>query len=291
MAFEEGYFETGGVTLHYMAAGSGPLLIFYHGFPLFWFSFHHQMTALQDEYRVVAVDGPGINLSSKPESLEPFRLPNLVAQLDALAVHLGGDEPFRLVGHDWGGALAWSFAQHLPARLKKMVAINAPPTNQLLAMLLDNPEQRKRSAYMYAMREGEVHQRITENGANRLWQNAYAGLRKLPHFTAEHDDVFRQALAQPGAVDGGINWYRANIPPLDEIADESFWPSRSASTAVPSLLIWGETDDTFVASFIDDLPDYAKHLTVKRLPGLGHSPMLEDPPLVNDVLREFLGAN
>ena len=115
--FEEGYFETGGVNVHYMAAGAGPLLIFYHGFPLFWFSFHHQMTALKDEYRVVAVDGPGINLSSKPDSLEPFRLPNLVAQLDALAAHLGGDEPFYLVGHDWGGALAWSFAQHLPARL------------------------------------------------------------------------------------------------------------------------------------------------------------------------------
>ena len=67
--FEEGYFDAGDVVLHYVAAGAGPLVIFYHGFPLFWFSFHHQMTALKDEYRVVAVDGPGINQSSKPKDL------------------------------------------------------------------------------------------------------------------------------------------------------------------------------------------------------------------------------
>jgi pimeloyl-ACP methyl ester carboxylesterase len=109
-----------------------------------------------------------------------------------------------------------------------------------------------------------------------------------PHFTEEHDEIFRQGLAQPGAVDGGINWYRANIPELDQIGEEDFWPSRNASTSVPGLLIWGETDDTFVASFIDDLPNYAEHLQVRRLPGLGHSPMLEDPEQVNQILREFL---
>jgi len=286
--FEDGYFDTGEVTLHYVTAGSGPLLIFYHGFPLFWFSFHHQMTALKDEFRVVAVDGPGINLSSKPADLAPYRLTNLALQLDQLANHLAGDEKFYLVGHDWGGALAWSYAQNYADRLHKVVAINAPPTNQLLALLERDPEQQKRSAYMYAMRSGEVHQRITENGGNALWRNAYSKLRQLPHFTEEHDEIFRQGLAQPGAVDGGINWYRANIPALDQISEEDFWPSRNASTSVPGLLIWGETDDTFVASFIDDLPDYVDNLQVHRLPGLGHSPMLEDPEQVNQILREFL---
>jgi pimeloyl-ACP methyl ester carboxylesterase len=285
--FKEGFFDIGGVKLHYVEAGTGPLIIFYHGFPLFWFSFHHQMSALKDRYRVVAVDGLGINLSAKPDDLAQYKLPNLAHQLDQLAKHLIGDERFYLVGHDWGGALAWSFAQYYPHRLHRVVGINAPPTNQLLALLENNPDQQTRSAYMYSMRSGQMHKRITENGANLLWQNTYANLRKLPHFTAEHDEVFRQGLAQPGAVDGAINWYRANIPQLDQINEDDFWPSRTASTSVPGLLIWGEKDDTFVSSFIDDLSRYVEDLQVCRLPGIGHSPMLEDPHKTNEILREF----
>jgi len=285
---KDAYFEHKGVKLHYVESGEGPLVIFYHGFPLFWFSFHHQMQALAERYRVVAVDGPGINLSSKPEDLEQYQLPRLVEQLDSLARHLIGDEKFCLVGHDWGGALAWSYAQFHADRLQKVIAINAPPTNQLLGLLETDPEQQKRSQYMYSMRSGDTHRLITENNGERMWKNAYAKLRELPHYTKEHDETFRQGLAQPGAIDGGINWYRANIPPVKKISEEDFWPSREASTSVPALLIWGESDDTFVSSFIDDLPRFATNLNVCRLPGIGHSPMLEVPQEVNQILLDFL---
>jgi pimeloyl-ACP methyl ester carboxylesterase len=284
------FFEIDDNRLHYVEAGSGPLVIFFHGFPLFWFSFHHQMKALNDQFHVVAVDGLGVNLSSKPDDLSLYKISNLTAQLDALAKHIGGDEKFNLVGHDWGGALAWSFAQQYPERLNKVASLNAPPTNQLLGLLETNEEQQKRSSYMWTMREGKAHQRITENGATLLWQNAYAGLRKLDHFTDEHDDLFRRALAQPGAVDGGINWYRANVPALGEITEADFWPSRTASTDVPALLIWGETDTTFIEEFIDDLDEYALNLEVHRMPGVGHSPMLEAPEETTKVLRHFLNS-
>ena len=286
--FTDHYFDFDGITLHYVEAGSGPLVIFYHGFPLFWFSFHHQMTALKDHYRVVAVDGLGVNLSSKPTDLEKYRLPNLAAQLDALANHLAPGEPFSLVGHDWGGALAWSFAQAYPDRLEKVIGINAPPTNQLLHLLQTNEEQRKRSSYMWLMRGGKTHTLITENGARRLWKNAYAKFRDLPHFTKAHDETFREALAIPGAVDGGINWYRANIPLLQDLEEAECWPSPTASTPVPALLIWGETDTTFVAEFIDELDQYANNLEVKRLPDIGHTPMLEAPSLTTSIIKEFL---
>ncbi len=88
--FTHGYFRHQDLRLHYVEAGSGPLVIFYHGFPLFWFSFHHQMRALAKHYRVVAIDGPGVNLSSKPEDLNPYRLSSLVEQVDALARHSRG---------------------------------------------------------------------------------------------------------------------------------------------------------------------------------------------------------
>ena len=287
--FTDHYFDFDGITLHYVEAGSGPLVIFYHGFPLFWFSFHHQMTALKDHYRVVAVDGLGVNLSSKPTDLEKYKLPNLAAQLDALANHLAPGEPFSLVGHDWGGALAWSFAQAYPDRLEKVIGINAPPTNQLLHLLQTNEEQRKRSSYMWLMRGGKTHTLITENGARRLWKNAYAKFRGLPHFTKAHDETFREALAIPGAVDGGINWYRANIPLLQDLGEAECWPSPTASTSVPALLIWGETDTTFVAEFIDELDQYATNLEIKRLPDVGHTPMLEAPSLTTSIIEEFLG--
>ena len=286
--FTDHYFDFDGITLHYVEAGSGPLVIFYHGFPLFWFSFHHQMTALKDHYRVVAVDGLGVNLSSKPTDLEKYRLPNLAAQLDALANHLAPGETFSLVGHDWGGALAWSFAQAYPDRLEKVIGINAPPTNQLLHLLQTNEEQRKRSSYMWLVRGGKTHTLITENGARRLWKNAYAKFRGLPHFTKAHDETFREALAIPGAVDGGINWYRANIPLLQDLEEAECWPSPTASTPVPALLIWGETDTTFVAEFIDELDQYATNFEVKRLPGIGHTPMLEAPSLTTSIIKEFL---
>ena len=286
--FTDDYFDFDDITLHYVEAGSGPLVIFYHGFPLFWFSFHHQMTALKDHYRVVAVDGLGVNLSSKPTNLEKYKLENLAAQLDALANHLAPGEPFSLVGHDWGGALAWSFAQAYPDRLEKVIGINAPPTNQLLHLLQTNEEQRKRSSYMWLMRGGKTHTLITENGARRLWKNAYAKFRGLPHFTKAHDETFREALAIPGAVDGGINWYRANIPLLQDLEEAECWPSPTASTPVPALLIWGETDTTFMAEFIDELDQYATKLEVKRLPGVGHTPMLEAPSLTTSIIEEFL---
>ena len=286
--FIDHYFDFDGITLHYVEAGSGPLVIFYHGFPLFWFSFHHQMTALKDHYRVVAVDGLGVNLSSKPTDLEKYKLVNLAAQLDALANHLAPGESFSLVGHDWGGALAWSFAQAYPDRLEKVIGINAPPTNQLLHLLQTNEEQRKRSSYMWLMRGGKTHTLITENGARRLWKNAYAKFRGLPHFTKAHDETFREALAIPGAVDGGINWYRANIPLLQDLEEAECWPSPTASTPVPALLIWGETDTTFVAEFIDELDQYATNLEVKRLPDVGHTPMLEAPSLTTSIIEEFL---
>ena len=286
--FTDDYFDFDDITLHYVEAGSGPLVIFYHGFPLFWFSFHHQMTALKDHYRVVAVDGLGVNLSSKPTDLEKYKLPNLAAQIDALANHLAPGEPFSLVGHDWGGALAWSFAQAYPDRLEKVIGINAPPTNQLLQLLQTNEEQRKRSSYMWLMRGGKTHTLITENGARRLWKNAYAKFRGLPHFTKAHDETFREALAIPGAVDGGINWYRANIPLLQDLGEAECWPSPTASTSVPALLIWGETDTTFVSEFIDELDQYATNLEVKRLPDIGHTPMLEAPGLTTSIIEEFL---
>ena len=289
----DGYFHLNeSVTLHYMEGGkprgSAPMILFYHGFPSFWYSFHLQLEALGDHFHVVAVDGLGANKSSRPSSLEPYKVENLAVQLDQLAQHLVGDEPFFLVGHDWGGALSWAYAQKYPARLKKLVVFNAPPVNQLLKLLKTNEVQRERSSYMYAMRDGKVHHVMTKDNNKQVCDGIAEGLRKLPHYTEEMEQEFRRGLSTPGAVDAGINWYRANVPPVDEITPEDYWPGEQASTDVPALLVWGDSDLTFVDSFIDDLPTYATDLEVFRLPEVGHSPMYEKPNEVNEKLLQFL---
>lgn len=290
--FRDGYFSMGDITLHYVEAGrprgEAPTVLFYHGFPSFWYCFHLQMTALGERFHVVAVDGLGANLSSRPASLEPYRVENLALQLDQLARHLIGDESFYLVGHDWGGALSWAYAQAFPLRLNKLVVMSAPPLNQLLGLLRTDALQRERSSYMYAMRSGKLFEAMTANNNQQVCDNICAGLKKSPYYSEQMEAEFRRGLSTPGAIDGGINWYRANIPLLEDMTDADFWPSKDAKTNVPALLIWGDADLTFVDHFIEDLPDFAPNLEVFRLPGVGHSPMLERPDEVNQRLLEFL---
>lgn len=291
-SLQDGYFTEGDITLHYMEGGqpkgTAPLMIFYHGFPSFWYSFHLQMAAFADDYHVVAVDGLGANLSSRPDTLEPYKVENLAAQLDALARHLVGDEKFYLVGHDWGGALSWAYAQAFGERLHKLVVLSAPPVNQLLKLLISNETQAERSYYMWAMRDGKMNEVMTANNNQRVCDDIAAGLKKLPHYSEAMEAGFRKGLSTPGAVDAGINWYRANVPALANISESDMWPSADAKTDVPSLLIWGDADQTFVSEFIDDLPNYASNLSVVRFPEVGHSPMYEKPEETNLEIRNFL---
>jgi len=288
VAHTHGYVDLGEVRLHYVEAGSGPMVLCHHGFPSCWLSFRFQMEALAADYRVVSVDGLGANLSSKPADLSLYRVERLVEQLDQLTTQLGGGEPFSLVGHDWGAALAWAYAQAHPERLHGVVAIGAPPYNQLIELLRSNDEQRLRSAYMWTMRDGKQHRSMTRHHGRDLWDHIYAPLRSLPHFDDAMDLQFRDALAVPGAVDGGIDWYRANIPTLDAIESFEAWPSRTARARVPGLQIWGDDDQTFVPEFIDALPDYVDDLSVLLLRDTGHWPMIERPDDVNGAIGDFL---
>ena len=283
-----GIVELDAAGLHYVEAGDGPLVVCVHGFPSCAASFHFQIDALAHDYRVLAIDALGANRSSKPDDLDDYRVERLVEQLDRFVLAVGGTDPFSLIGHDWGGALSWAYAQALPDRLSGLIAIAAPPYNQLIELLRTSDEQRTRSSYMWSMRSGSHHRFMTGNEGRDLWEHAYGPLRALPHVDHELDMQFRNALAVPGAVDAGINWYRANIPDVEQLDDFVAWPSGPASTPTPVLQIWGEDDRTFVPTFLDGLADYADDLEVYRMANTGHWPMIEHPDEVNQVIRSFL---
>jgi pimeloyl-ACP methyl ester carboxylesterase len=123
--FEDGYAEVNGVRLHYVTAGDGRLVLFLHGFPEFWYAWREQMRALAPEYQAVAVDMRGYNLSDKPEGEDAYRMEHLVADIRALVGALG-HERCALVGHDWGGVVAWSVAMACPDVIERLVIVNAP---------------------------------------------------------------------------------------------------------------------------------------------------------------------
>lgn len=287
-AYSEGYFQYADHRLHYAEAGAGPLIILYHGYPASWYSFFDQMEALKLHYRVVAVDALGMGRSDAPQNAEPYRLENLAAHLNALSKHLAGDEKFILIGHDWGAALALGFAQKYPHRLHKVIGMNAPPANLFLELLTSNETQRKISAYTQKTHDITLAQIKATNMAEHTWRNSYRRIAEEGWINPAEHLIFKDAIPTAKRQNAALNWYRANIPLYDQIADKDFWPSRHAKTEVPALLIWGENDPLFVPEFLDMMPNYASNLTIANIPGVSHWSSMEKPERATQAILKFL---
>jgi len=287
-SYSEGYFEYEGLRLHYVEAGEGDLVILYHGFPSYWLSLLDQMEALKPHYRVVAVDGLGAGLSDKPDTLSAYRVEALAAQLDALARHLAGDEKFALIGHDWGGALALTFAEAYPDRLKGVVGMSAPSYNVFLDLVKSSKEQQAASSYMQRIRETPPEAVVEDPPGERLWRMGYGKLVKFGVLSEEEGELFRQALAPAAATNGGFNWYRANMPAPATITQDNYWPAPPARIRPPVLLIVGGDDTTFIREYIDRMKATADDLTVVILPGIGHWTSMQDPDKSTQAIVTFL---
>jgi pimeloyl-ACP methyl ester carboxylesterase len=289
-AYREGYFEYEGLRLHYVEAGEGDLVIFYHGFPSYWLSFLDQMEVLKSQYRVVAVDGLGAGLSDKPDTLSAYRVEALAAQLDALARHLAGEEKFTLIGHDWGGALALTFAEAYPDRLKGVVGMSAPSYNVFLELVKSSEEQQAASSYMQRIRETPPEAVVEDPPGERLWRMGYGKLVEFGVLSEEEGELFRQALAPAEATNGGFNWYRANMPPPATITEDDYWPDPPARIRPPVLLIIGGDDTTFIRAYVDMMEATADDLTVVILPGIGHWTSMQDPNKSTQAIVDFLAG-
>ena len=134
------------MKIHYASLGEGPLVVMIHGFPDFWYSWRHQMEALSGQFQVVAIDQRGYNLSDKPKGVENYDMRLLVGDVAAVIRHLGRDRA-TIVGHDWGGMVAWQFAMNLPQMTQNLVILNLPHPDGLLRELRSNPEQIANSEY------------------------------------------------------------------------------------------------------------------------------------------------
>jgi pimeloyl-ACP methyl ester carboxylesterase len=288
--YTEGYFGTGDNRLHYVEAGSGPLIILYHGFPSFWYSWFDQMEVLKADYRVVAVDGLGSGLSAKPLNLEPYDIANLAAQLDAFSRHLGGDDKYILIGHDWGSVLALSYAQAYPDRLHKVVGMNAPPLNLMLDYAATDPEQQRRSAYMQRFKVTTLEMLEAGNVAERVAVDSYKALGERGDLDPAELALFNQALASNTTLYAAMNWYRANVPPFDEATDDDKWPGPDARISVPGLFVWGDRDEVFVPALIAQIEIDEPMVKVVTLPGVNHWTPMENSAPATAAIVDFLNT-
>jgi epoxide hydrolase 4 len=282
------YAEVNGVRLHYVSQGKGPLIIFLHGFPEFWYEWKAQLPEFAKDHRTVAPDMRGYNLSGKPEGVDHYQMKDLVEDVRALAEHLGYKK-FILAGHDWGGGVAWSFAIAHPEYLEKLVIINCPHPAILARELAENPAQQKASQYMLFFRSPQAEQMLSANNYAGLVDAVLGEGLKTGVFTEADKQAYIGAWSQPGALTGGLNYYRAaNLGPPTPGEVAAAPAAGSQMVKIPTLVIWGEKDTALLTGNLDGMDKFVPDLTVKRIPDGSHWVIHEKPELVNEYIREFI---
>jgi pimeloyl-ACP methyl ester carboxylesterase len=262
-------------------------MLFLHGFPEFWYAWKNQLLEFGRDHLAVAPDMRGYNLSAKPTGLDAYRVRALVEDVRALADHFSPQRQFVLVAHDWGGAIAWAFAIRHPELLERLVIINAPHPGIFAKLLADNAEQQKASRYMTWFRRPDAEARLSADGYARLVNTVMGDGLKSGVFDEVDKAAYLQAWSQPGALTGGLNYYRANqwVAPGSASVELD---AAKLTVKVPTLVIWGEGDTALTLNNLDGLDQYVPQLTIRRIPGASHWVIHEQPDVVSGYIRDFL---
>lgn len=287
MEMEHDFLELQDVTLHVVQSGpeDGPLLLFLHGFPEFWYSWQKQLSYFANlGYRVVAPDMRGYNESSKPSRVDSYQTHHLIEDVRQLVAEYGRSR-FTLIGHDWGGVVAWAFAAAHGDMLDKLIILNAPHPAVFARELLNKPAQQKASEYITFFRSPTAEPFLEGDGYGRLL-HAFV-IREHNVLSAYEQELYLKAWSQPGALTGGLNYYRALHEPkrLAQMATEA---PDSFTIQVPTLVIWGERDSALLAGNLEGLETYVPHLTIHRIPTASHWVVHEESDQINATIHTFL---
>lgn len=268
--FKDGYADSGGVKIHYVTAGQGPLIVMIHGFPDFWYTWRHQMEALAGQYQVAAMDLRGFNLSDKPAGEENYDMRLLVGDVAAVIKHLGREKAI-IAGHDWGGAISWQFTFHVPQMVEKLIILNLPHPNGLSRELAINPKQQEASAYARTFQRPGSHKLLT---ADRLasWVTD-AGARE------KYIEAFQRS-----SFDAMMNYYRRNYP--REPCEARIVPQR---LGVPVLMIHGLDDKALLPPALNNTWEWLDaDLTLVTIPKAGHFVQQDAAELVSKTIKSWL---
>jgi pimeloyl-ACP methyl ester carboxylesterase len=273
----EGYADVGDVKLHYVEAGDGPLIVLLHGFPEFWFSWRLQIAPLAAAgFRVVAPDMRGYNLSSRPSGVDAYSADRLAADIRGLIQERGADSAL-LVGHDWGGTVAWAAAMNHPEVVERLAILNAAHPRRL-QQGLRKPRQVRRLWYFFFFQLPALPERIVRAGRWRFFRRYQRDAR--PAYTPEDTERYVEAWSQPGAAAALINYYRAAVRQSSK--------QQLRPISAPTLVIWGQRDRYLGPELAEpDREDVPSLDRVERLPDASHWVHHDEPERVTQLLSDF----
>jgi pimeloyl-ACP methyl ester carboxylesterase len=263
------------VRIHYVTIGSGPLIVLIHGFPDFWYTWRNQMAGLADHYQVVAIDQRGYNLSDKPEGQKNYDMALLVGDVAAVIKANGRDKAI-IVGHDWGGMVAWQFAMHVPQMTEKLIILNLPhPRGLMRELAKPDSQQAKNSAYARFFQKPDSEKQLTpENLASWV---------KDPAVREKYVAAF-----QKSSIPAMMNYYRQNYP-KEPYAEDA---SPLIKVQVPVLMFHGLADQYLLAGALDGTWNWVeKDLTLVTIPGAGHFVQDDASEVVTKTIRGWLAAH
>ncbi|MBD2292662.1 alpha/beta hydrolase [Anabaena sphaerica FACHB-251] len=274
------YITTNGIKLHYVTQGEGPLMLMLHGFPEFWYSWRHQIPEFAQDYQVVALDLRGYNDSDKPQAQSAYVMDEFVKDIEGVIKGLGY-ESCILVGHDWGGAIAWNFAYAHPNMVEKLIILNLPHPAKF-SQGLSTPQQLLRSYYIFLFQFPLLPELVLQASDYETIAKAIQGTAFNKNaFTTADIEAYKDAAAKRGAITAMLNYYR-------NIFQQGILNKTWTVLEVPTLMIWGEQDTALGKELTYGTQEYVRNLQIKYIPNSGHWVQQEQPELVTEYMREFL---
>ena len=269
----DGFADSNGVKIHYVTMGQGPLLVMIHGFPDYWYSWREQMPALSKHFQVVAIDQRGYNKSDQPQGVENYALPKLVEDVHAVVKHFK-QEKAVIVGHDWGGIVAWTFAMTYPDKTDRLVILNLPHPKGLARELANNPEQQKSSQYARNFQQPDA--------ASKLKPEFLVFWVKDPEAKKKYVEAFQRS-----SIEGMLNYYKANYPREPYIDKREFPPVKCSV-----LMFHGLKDTALLPGALNDTWKWLeKDLTLITVPSAGHFVQQDAAEFVTKNMVRWLTQN
>lgn len=255
-------------------------MLFLHGFPEFWYSWRHQIPEFAKDHKVVALDLRGYNDSDKPAAKEAYKMSELVADVKGVIEGLGYDR-CTLVGHDWGGAIAWNFAYTYPNLLDRLIILNLPHPAKF-AQGLTTPQQLLKSSYIFFFQIPILPEILIPLNDYKTLENAFLGMAvNKSAFTQADIDRYKDAMAKRGTLTSAINYYRNAF-------QSGIVGKNWGVLDVPTLMIWGEKDTALGKELTYGTEQYVRDFQIRYIPTASHWVQQEQPELVNQYIREFI---